>query len=85
VGEPHSKLTPLVVCAAKNIVTEIGEATKALSSATTDAMPEVPWRAIAGMRNRTIHRYPEVNPDVVWDTLEFDLPELADRIAIHPD
>jgi len=76
---------PLVVRAAKNIVTEIGEATKALSPATTDAMPEVPWRAIAGMRDRTIHRYPEVDLDVLWDTLQFDLPELADHIATHLD
>jgi uncharacterized protein with HEPN domain len=47
---------PLVVRAAKNIVAEIGEATKALSSDTTDAIAGVPWRAIAGMRDRTIHR-----------------------------
>lgn len=84
-GRAAFEADPLVVRAAKNIVTEIGEATKALSSATTDAMPEVPWRAIAGMRDRTIHRYPEVDLDVLWDTLEFDLPELADRIAIHLD
>lgn len=76
---------PLAVRVAKNIVTEIGEATKALSSATTNAMPEVQWRAIAGMRDRTIHRYPEVDLDVLWDTLELDLPELADRIASHLD
>ena len=84
-GRAAFEADPFVVCAAKNIVTEIGEATKALSSATTDAIPEVPWRAIAGMRDRTIHRYPEVDLDVLWDTLEFDLPELADRIAIHLD
>ena len=84
-GRAAFEADPLVVRAAKNIVTEIGEATKALSSATTDAMPEVPWRAIAGMRDRTIHRYPEVDLDVLWDTLEFDLPELADRIATHLD
>lgn len=76
---------PLVVRAAKNIVTEIGEATKALSPATTDAIPEVPWRAIAGMRDRTIHRYPEVDLDVLWDTLKFDLPELAQQIRVHVD
>jgi len=84
-GRAAFEADPLVVRAAKNIVTEIGEVTKALSSATTDAMPEVPWRAIAGMRDRTIHRYPEVDLDVLWDTLDFDLPELADRIAIHLD
>lgn len=72
---------PLAIRAAKNIVAEIGEAAKALSADTTEAMPEVPWRAIAGMRDRTIHRYPEVDLDVVWDTLAFDLPNLADRIA----
>jgi uncharacterized protein with HEPN domain len=37
------------------------------------------------MRDRTIHRYPEVDLDVLWDTLELDLPELADRIASHLD
>jgi len=76
---------PLAVRAAKNIVTEIGEATKSLSPATTDAIAEVPWRAIAGMRDRTIHRYPEVDLDVLWDTLAFDLPELADQIRKHLD
>ena len=76
---------PLVVRAAKNIVTEIGEATKALSSDTTDAVADVPWRAIAGMRDRTIHRYPEVDLDVLWDTMEHDLPHLARQIRQHLD
>ena len=74
---------PLAVRAGKNIVTEIGEATKALSQRTTSAMPEVPWRAIAGMRDSKIHRCPEVDLDVLWDTLAVDLPELADRIQGH--
>lgn len=74
---------PLVVRAAKNIVTEIGEATKALSTSTTDAISDVPWRAIAGMRDRTIHRYPEVDLDVLWDTMEHDLPNLAGAIRRH--
>ncbi len=76
---------PLTVRAARNIVTEIGEATKSLSTAMTDAIAEVPWRAIAGMRDRTIHRYPEVDLAVLRDTLAFDLPELADQIRQHLD
>ena len=71
--------------AAKNIVTETGEATKALSTATTDAIADVPWRAIAGMRDRTIHRYPKVDLGVLWDTMEHDLPQLARRIRDHID
>ena len=74
---------PLIVRAAKNIVTEIGEATKVLSSDTTDAIADVPWRAIAGMRDRTIHRYPEVDLDVLWDTMERDLPHLEQQIRQH--
>jgi uncharacterized protein with HEPN domain len=76
---------PLAVRAAKSIVTEIGEAAKALSPATTNAMHEVPWRAIAGMRDRTIHRYPDVDLDVLWDTLVHDLPELEQQIRAHLD
>lgn len=76
---------PLAVRAAKNIVTEIGEAAKTLSPETTDAMPEVPWRAITGMRDRTIHRYPDVDLDVLWGTLVHDLPELEQQIRAHLD
>ena len=76
---------PLAVRAAKNILTEVGEAAKALSAATTNRMPEVPWRAIAGMRDRTGHHYPDVDLDVLWDTLAFDLPELEQQIRLHLD
>ena len=37
------------------------------------------------MRDRTIHRYPEVDLDVMWDTMEHDLPQLARRIRGHLD
>lgn len=76
---------PLIVRAAKNTVTEIGEATKALSSDTTDAIADVPWRALAGMRDRTVHRYPEVDLDVLWDTMEHDLPHLERPIRQYLD
>lgn len=35
--------------------------------------------------DRTIHRYPEVDLDVLWDTLLHDLPELGRRIRTHLD
>jgi len=35
------------------------------------------------MRDRTIHRYPDVDLDVVWNTLVEDLPALTDRIHTY--
>jgi len=40
--------------------------------------PEIPWRGMRGMRNRVAHGYFDVNLDVVWDTTQTALPDLAD-------
>lgn len=54
----------------------IGEAVKNLSPALTAGQPEVPWRLIAGTRDRLIHAYFSVNLDAVWAMVEQDLPPL---------
>ncbi|WP_374361912.1 DUF86 domain-containing protein [Pseudoduganella danionis] len=38
------------------------------------AHPEIPWRAMRGMRNRIAHGYFDINLDVVWDTVQLALP-----------
>lgn len=42
--------------------------------------PEVPWRAMRGMRNRIAHGYFEINLEVVWDTVQIALPDLLERL-----
>ncbi len=37
-------------------------------------MPGVPWKAVKGMRDKMVHDYPEVDLDVLWDTLAYGLP-----------
>jgi hypothetical protein len=54
----------------------IGEAVKNLSPDTTATKPEIPWREIAGMRDKVIHHYFGVDLAVVWDSVENDLPKL---------
>lgn len=54
----------------------LGEATSHVSSELQDAHPEVPWKAMKGLRNRLSHGYFEVNLDIVWETLRSDLPQL---------
>jgi uncharacterized protein with HEPN domain len=54
----------------------IGEATKNLSSDFRSAHPQIPWKDIAGMRDRLIHGYMAVDLPAVWDTATTDVPQL---------
>jgi uncharacterized protein with HEPN domain len=58
-------------------ITVVGEAVKRLSTALRDAQPAVPWRLIAGMRDRLIHQYDAVDLEEVWKTVTTDLPKLV--------
>ena len=54
----------------------VGEAAKNVTPDTREALPDVPWRAAARMRDRLIHHYFEINLDVLWTTITHDLPKL---------
>ncbi|CAK8712901.1 DUF86 domain-containing protein [Candidatus Electrothrix aarhusensis] len=58
----------------------IGEATKNLSDEIRNNHPEIPWKNLAGMRDRLIHHYFGVNLDIVWDVVKEELPQLLQNI-----
>ena len=58
----------------------IGEATKNLSESIRKKYPEVPWKDMAGMRDKLIHHYFGVDFDSVWETAENDIPTLKTKI-----
>jgi uncharacterized protein with HEPN domain len=58
----------------------IGEAVKRLSAELRAAHASIPWVLIAGMRDRLIHVYDEVDLDEVWKTVERDIPELLRQV-----
>jgi len=59
----------------------IGEATKNLSRESKERHPQIPWKDIAGMRDKLIHEYFGVNLDLVWETIKNKLPELKKQIS----
>lgn len=62
----------------------LAESTQRLSDQVKATEPNVPWRQIAGFRNVLAHGYLSIDLDVVWNTVEQDLPGLSvaiDRMA----
>lgn len=54
----------------------IGEAVKRLPEDFRDSNPEIPWKAMAGMRDRLIHGYDIVDNEIVWNTITKTIPSL---------
>lgn len=58
------------------LVEIIGEAASRVSVEGQAKYSSIPWAEIIGMRNRLIHGYEEIDPDILWNTIEHDLPPL---------
>jgi len=54
----------------------IGEAVKKIPELVKNRYPKIPWRDMAGMRDKLIHEYFGVNLRAVWDTVKQDIPNL---------
>ena len=54
----------------------LGEAANNISDDLQEEYHEVPWREIAGVRNRLIHGYFDVDLNIIWQIIQQDIPPL---------
>jgi uncharacterized protein with HEPN domain len=66
----------MLVHALVHCIEIIGEAASRTSAECRAEIATIPWTDIVGMRNRLIHAYFDINLDLVWDTVQDDLPPL---------
>lgn len=58
----------------------LGETANQLSNQLANAYPEIPWRKIIGLRHKIVHHYMEIDPEILWDITQKDLPPLKDQL-----
>lgn len=58
----------------------IGEAARRVSPAYCQVHPQIPWKAITGMRHKVVHDYMTVDEDVIWDTVIHELGRLVTEL-----
>ena len=58
----------------------VGEATRRLPVSFREQYPNIPWKDMAGMRDKIIHGYDNVNLRIVWDVVSRDIPDVKPQI-----
>ena len=58
----------------------IGEATKRLTEKLRADHPEIPWRKMSGTRDRLVHNYDKIDPEVIWEIAKRLGPELLPKL-----
>ena len=58
----------------------IGEAVRAIAPELREKRSDLPWAEMVAMRNILVHRYYEVNLEIVWLVVEQDLPNIKEKV-----
>ena len=79
-GRAEASKSKLVLNGVVRQLLVVGEAVKRISPETKELAPNVPWKQIAGMRDKLVHDYFDIIPDQVWNAAFNDIPKLRSEI-----
>lgn len=57
-----------------------GEATEQVPKSIRTQYPFIPWKKMAGMRDKMIHEYHNIDLEILWETIKKDIPSLKPLI-----
>jgi uncharacterized protein with HEPN domain len=75
-GEERFRRDPMVRDAIVRELEVIGEAVKRVSPSTRELDTKIPWKQMAGFRDRAIHAYETLDEELVWRIVTNELPPL---------
>lgn len=73
----HDRMLAFAVVRALEI---FGEAASKISKSIQGKYPHIEWKAIIGMRNRLIHAYFDIDYDIVWEAIHYEIPKIIPQI-----
>lgn len=66
------------------LVEAVGEGFKNIDKLTDGALlplrPEYPWKEVKGIRDKIAHGYFDIDADIIFESVKYDLPELLPAI-----
>ncbi len=80
VSEEQFKANDEKVFAVVRALEIVGEAARAIPEDVRARYPTIPWREVAGMRDKLFHAYFVVDLKRVWETVKRDLPALREAV-----
>ena len=72
----------ILILAVVKLIENIGEASNGISLKTVNRFSEIEWDVLKGIRNVLVHEYFGIDYELIWNSIQENIPELKLKIEI---